>query len=55
MVSWLVLLVCVVAAFCLGVLFMGIVQYSRLRASVERSQMRGLEGVHPFETTSQIG
>lgn len=55
MVSWLVLIVCTVAAFCLGVLFMALLQYSRIKGSIERSQMRTLDGLHPLESTSQMG
>jgi hypothetical protein len=55
MVSWWVLVACIVAAFSFGVLIMAILQFSRMRDDVARSQPRrlDLDGIHPLDSPSQ--
>ncbi len=55
MMSWWILIACIVGAFTFGVLTMAILQLSRMRDDVARSQARtlDLDGIHPLDTPSQ--
>ncbi len=58
MVSWWILIACIVGAFTFGVLIMAILQLSRMRdrvveERVARSQTLSPDGLHPLDTPSQ--
>jgi uncharacterized integral membrane protein len=55
MVSWWILIVCIAGAFTFGVLIMAMLQFSRMRDDVARSQERKLDlnGIHPLDSPSQ--
>ncbi len=57
MISWWILIACIVGAFSFGVLIMAILQLSRMRDDVARraarSQVRSLDGLHPLDSPSQ--
>ena len=55
MVSWWILILCIVGAFTFGVLVMAILQLSRMRDRAVRSQVRiSQDGLHPLDSPSQV-